>query len=37
MEVKDEEDFYKAEYLKEYVEDDEIDGLEEGFMLGYLQ
>ena len=33
---EDEEDFYNAEYLEESVEDDEINGLEEGFMLGYL-
>ena len=31
-----EEDFYNAEYLEEYVEADEINGLEEGFMIGYL-
>ena len=31
-----EEDFYNAEYLEEYVEGDEINGSEEGFMLGYL-
>ena len=31
-----EEDFYNAEYLEEYVEDDEINGMEEGFMIGYL-
>lgn len=35
-EFEDEEDFYKVEYLEEYVEDDEISGLEEGFMVGYL-
>ena len=32
-----EEDFYNAEYLEEYMEDDEINSLEEGFMLGYLR
>ena len=32
-----EEDFYNAEYLEGYVEDDEIDSIEEGFMLGYLR
>lgn len=32
-----EEDFYNVEYLEEYVEDDEISGMEEGFMLGYLE
>jgi len=31
-----EEDFYNAEYLEEYMEDDEINAEEEGFMLGYL-
>lgn len=34
---EDEEDFYKIESLEEYVEDDEIDGMEEGFMIGYLE
>lgn len=32
----DEEDFYNVEYLEEYVEDDEINAQEEGFMIGYL-
>ena len=32
-----EEDFYKIEYLEEFVEADEINGLEEGFMVGYLE
>ena len=31
-----EEDFYNLEYLEGYVEDDEINGMEEGFMIGYL-
>lgn len=31
-----EEDFYKVEYLEEYMEDDEISSEEEGFMIGYL-
>ena len=31
-----EEDSYNAEYLESYVEDDEINAEEEGFMLGYL-
>jgi len=31
-----EEDFYNAEYLEGYMENDEIDSLEEGFMRGYL-
>ncbi len=34
--IEDEEDFYNEKYLEEYVEDDEINGLEEGFMIGYL-
>lgn len=34
---EDEEDFYKIENLEEYVEDDEIDSSEEGFMIGYLE
>lgn len=32
-----EEDFYKIEYLEGYVEDDEINSEEEGFMIGYLR
>ena len=32
-----EEDFYNAEYLEEYMEADEINDEEEGFMLGYLR
>lgn len=35
-ENEDEEDFYKIENLEEYVEADEINGMEEGFMIGYL-
>ena len=31
-----EEDFYNIGYLEEYVEDDEINAGEEGFMIGYL-
>ena len=31
-----EEDFYNLEYLEGYVEDDEINAEEEGFMIGYL-
>lgn len=34
--VEDEEDFYNEKYLEEYVENDEINGLEDGFMMGYL-
>ena len=40
MKEKSEEhegDFYNLEYLEGYVEDDEINGMEEGFMLGYLE
>ena len=33
---EDEENFYNAECLEEYVEDDEISAEEEGFMIGYL-
>ena len=33
---EDEEDFYNVEHLEEYVEDDEINAEEEGFMIGYL-
>jgi len=32
-----EEDFYSESVLEESMEDDEIDSLEEGFMLGYLR
>ena len=32
-----EEDFYNEKYLEEYVEDDEINSLEQGFMIGYLE
>ena len=31
-----EEDFYNVKYLEEYMEDDEINAEEEGFMIGYL-
>lgn len=30
------EDFYSEKVLEESVEDDEISGMEEGFMRGYL-
>ena len=33
----EEEDFYNEKMLEEFVEDDEISGMEEGFMIGYLQ
>ena len=31
------EDFYSEKILEESMEDDEIDSIEEGFMLGYLR
>lgn len=31
------QDFYSQTNLESYTEDDEISGMEEGFMLGYLQ
>ena len=31
------EDFYNEAYLEEYVENDEIDSIEQGFMMGYLR
>lgn len=36
MEEEVEEDFYNERYLEEYVDDDEINAEEEGFMIGYL-
>ena len=36
FEEESEEDFYNKKYLEEYVEDDEINAEEEGFMIGYL-
>ena len=33
---EDEEDFYNVENLEESIEDDEINSMEEGFMMGYL-
>ena len=33
---ENEEDFYNLEFLEEYLEDDEINSEEEGFMIGYL-
>ena len=30
------EDFYNIENLEGYIEDDEINAIEEGFMIGYL-
>ena len=32
-----EEDFYNENYLQESIDDDEINGQEEGFMIGYLR
>ena len=32
-----EEDFYSENYLQESIDDDEINGQEEGFMMGYLK
>ena len=32
-----EDDFYNVRNLEELSEDDEINGMEEGFMMGYLQ
>ena len=31
------EDFYNEKVLEESVEDDEINGSEEGFMIGYMK
>ena len=31
------EDFYNVETLEGYIEDDEINAKEEGFMIGYLE
>ena len=31
-----EEEFYNADYLEEYIDNDEINAEEEGFMIGYL-
>ena len=31
------EDFYNEAYLEEYVENDEIDSIEQAFMMGYLR
>lgn len=36
-EEKEEEDFYNERVLENCVEDDEINGVEEGFMIGYMQ
>ena len=35
-EFEEDFDFYKESKIEESLEDDEIDSLEEGFMLGYL-
>ncbi|MEK6942923.1 MAG: hypothetical protein AABX00_02565 [Nanoarchaeota archaeon] len=31
------EDFYSSNFLEESMDDDEISGIEEGFMRGYLR
>ena len=36
-EFEEELDFYNEAQLEQDLEDDEIDGLEEGFMMGYLE
>lgn len=36
LEEEGKEDFYSEKVLEESVEDDEINGMEEGFMRGYL-
>ncbi len=36
-EIEDDLDFYAENRLDLSVEDDEISGLEEGFMMGYLR
>jgi hypothetical protein len=33
---EDKEDIYNEKNIGEYLEGDEINGLEEGFMLGYI-
>ena len=30
-------DFYSENFLEESMDDDEISGMEEGFMMGYLK
>ena len=37
LDENEEEDFYSEKVLEGCVEDDEINGVEEGFMLGYMQ
>ena len=32
----DDLDFYAEKYLQENIEDDEISGTEQGFMIGYI-
>ena len=36
-EFEDDFDFYKKAALEQELEDDEINGMEEGFMIGYLE
>jgi len=35
-EEEHEDDFYSKQYLESYLDDDEINAEEEGFMRGYL-
>ena len=37
IQESEDEDFYSESALEESIEDDEINGLEEGFMMGYLR
>ena len=36
-EFEEKDDFYNENYLEEHLDDDEITGGEEGFMMGYLR
>lgn len=36
-EFEEDFDFYKADAIEEELENDEINGIEEGFMMGYLE
>ena len=36
-EDESQEDFYNIENLEGYIEDDELNAMEEGFMIGYLE
>ena len=35
--TEEDENFYNAGFLQDYVDNDEISADEEGFMIGYLQ